>query len=293
MKHLSSLLALWAAIGGLVCSAHADDSKPNIVVVLLDDAGWRDVGFMGNDYIETPVMDRLAAEGMAFTNAYATHPFCAPTRQSMISGQWPARTAWMQRSEVANPDSPRKGREFSPSTAWTWTQRHPEFISLAEALGDAGYATAHIGKWHFGLQADVSPESEGFHKNFGGAVNVGAVKDFFAPFAGLPGKVESTPGEYLTDRLTDEAIQFIREHRASPFFVQLWHYAPHTPIQAPEEVVRKYREKRNKLGDHGLNPTYAAMMDRIDQGIGRLLAALEEMGLRENTVILLTSDNGA
>jgi arylsulfatase A-like enzyme len=267
--------------------------KPNFVVILLDDAGWRDTGFSGSDYIETPRLDRLAMQGMRFTTAYATHCFCSPSRESMMSGQWPARTAWLQRSEVSNPDAPRGAPAYSPAGAAAWTQRRPEFTSLAEALKTAGYATAHIGKWHFGIDAhNISPESEGFDVNFGGSNMVGAVINHFAPFEGLPGHVDSEPGEYLTDRLTQETIDFITAHQDAPFYVQLWHYAPHTPIQAPEAVVNKYRQKRIQMGDLSLNPTYAAMIDVIDQGIGRIFQTLENLGIDENTIILFTSDNG-
>ena len=273
----------------------AAESPPNILVILLDDAGWRDVGYAGNSFIETPNIDRLAAEGMQFNLAYSSHPFSAPSRQSMITGQWPARTAWLQRNEAANPDAPRDAKPFIPYGAPPWTKRRPEFTSLAEALKTGGYTTGHIGKWHFGIpkQAGIIPENEGFDFSFGGDNITGAVLNHFAPFEGLPGNVSSTPGEYLTDRLTEETIQFIRQNKDKPFYVQLWHYAPHTPIMAPEEVVEKYRKKRQQMKDDSLNPTYAAMIDVVDQGVGRIRAELEKLGLDDRTVIIFTSDNGA
>lgn len=278
---------------GFTFSAGGRSEKPSFVVILLDDAGWLDTGFSGSEYIETPNIDRLAAQGMRFPTAYATHSFCSPSRESMITGQWPARTAWRQGSEVADPDAPRGAPAYSPAGTLSWTLRRPEFTSLAEALKGAGYATAHIGKWHFGIDAhNISPESEGFDLNFGGSNMVGAVQNHFAPFEGLPGNVESEPGEYLTDRLTQETIDFIQAHKDEPFYVQLWHYAPHEPIQAPEDVVDKYRQKRIELDDMSLNPTYAAMIDVIDQGVGRIVQTLEDLGIDENTVILFTSDNG-
>jgi len=274
-------------------NAREAGDRPNFLVILLDDAGWRDVGFAGSEFIETPNLDRLAGEGIVFTNAYATHAFCAPSRQSMLSGQWPARTAWMQESELGNKDRRFNAPPFSPVGTAGWTNRRPEFVSIAEALKEAGYATAHIGKWHFGIHGSgIEPETEGFDVNFGGSNMVGAVKSFFAPYPGLPGDVDAPEGEYLTDRLTGETIRFIEAHRDEPWFVQLWHYAPHTPIQAPEPVVEKYRAKRRALGDPDLNPTYAAMIDVVDQGVGRILETLEELGLANDTVILFTSDNG-
>jgi arylsulfatase A-like enzyme len=250
-RSLLCLLFLLLVCGGQVRAvdvstpaAPSKSAKPwNFVVILLDDAGWRDFGFTGNRYIETPNLDRLAERGMSFANAYATHPFCSPTRQSMITGQWPARTAWVQKSEIGDLKAARMAPEFCPAGTFQWTERRPEFVSLPEALRSKGYRTGHIGKWHFGIpNFDISPEREGFEVNFGGASAVGAASNFFAPFEGLPGKVSSEPGEYLTDRLTDETIQFIREHKDEPFYVQLWHYAPHEPLQAPEELVAKYRE---------------------------------------------------
>ncbi|AKJ64726.1 sulfatase [Kiritimatiella glycovorans] len=265
----------------------------NFIVILLDDAGWRDLGFTGNPYIETPHIDRLAEQGMIFTAAHATHPFSAPSRQSMLTGQWPARTAWTRRGELNRPDMPRPNAPYSPTWAPAWTQQRPEFASIAEMLKSKDYATAHIGKWHFGnVGGDVTPESEGFDVNFGGAETTGAIKNYFAPFQGLPGDVDSKPGEYLTRRLTDETLDFIRANRERPFYVQLWHYAPHTPIMAPEKEVQYYREKKERIGDASLNPTYAAMLDVVDQGVGRVLETLEELGIRDRTVILLSSDNG-
>lgn len=295
---MKTRLMMGMLLAGLLWSPRtdADAAKwpPNVLMILLDDAGWRDLGFAGNTFIETPNMDQLAADGMQFAMAYSSHPFCAPSRESLVTGQWPARTAWMQRSELDRPDAPCGSRPFVPAGAHTWTKRRPEFTSLAEALKSAGYATAHIGKWHFGIHGqNISPESEGFDVNFGGDNEVGAVKNFFAPFEGLPGNVASKPGEYLTDRLTDEAIQFIRANKDRPFYVQLWHYAPHDPLMAPETVVSKYRKKRIALGDESLNPTYAAMIDIVDQGVGRIRAELAKLGLDDRTVILLTSDNGA
>ena len=277
-------------LGCLCCECLGEEAPVNFLVILLDDAGWKDVGFSGNTFMETPNLDRLAASGLELTTAYATHAFCAPSRQSMVTGQWPARTAWMQRYEVAEPDAPRRAPPFSAAGAMAWTKRIPEFTSIAQALKTRGYATAHIGKSH--VHFNLTMREMGFDVAFGDAPMVGAVRDYFAPYAGLPGKVAAPAGEYLTDRLTQETIDFIQAHQTEPFYVQLWHYAPHAPIQAPEAVVEKYRRKRERLGDRRLNPTYAAMIDVVDQGVGRIVQTLEKLGLRENTVILFTSDNG-
>lgn len=296
---LSSLVAaLLTAILLPARAAEKTSSRPwNILVVLLDDAGWHDLGFAGNGFVDTPNMDRLAHSGMRFPTAYATHPFCAPSRQSLVTGQWPARTAWKQRTELENPDAPHGAPPYVPKGACTWTKRRPEFTSLAEVLKAKGYATAHIGKWHFeNLGGDgVWPENEGFDFNFGGSPNVGEAKSHFAPYKNVKnqsGEPDAPEGEYLTDRLTDEAIKFIRKHKDDPFYMQLWHYAPHTPIQAPEKLVEKYRRKKAKLSDDQLNPTYAAMIERVDQQLGKILQTLSKFGLDKNTLIILASDNG-
>jgi arylsulfatase A len=296
MKSLTSILA-FALILQVSCFAQEEKPEParpwNFLVILLDDAGWQDLGFSGNDFAETPHLDKLAARSMVFKQGYATHPFCCPTRQSMVSGQWPARTAWQRAEEVSPRAADGGGPPWCPASAFAWTKNTPEFTSLAEALKSKGYRTGHIGKWHFaGKGRDTSPEAEGFDVNFGGHHEVGAVKNFFAPFEGLPGNVESKPGEYLTDRLTDETLAFIRDNKDRPFFVQLWHYAPHDPIQAPEAIVEKYRKKSREMGNDQLNPTYAAMLESIDTGVGRIFSELEKLGIADNTVILLASDNG-
>lgn len=270
------------------------EEKPwNFVMILLDDAGWNDLGFTGNCFVETPHLDQLAKEGVQFIRAYATHPFCAPTRQSIMSGQFPARTAWTKKSELKNFTDQIAGPAYSPAGSHKWSKKDPEVTGLARMLKSKGYATGHVGKWHFSLdECNITPERLGFDMNFGGHPMVGAVKNFFAPFEGLPGNVISTPGEYLTERLTNEAISFIEKNKNNPFYIQLWHYAPHAPIMAPEKVVKKYTKKMNEEGFQNVNPTYAAMIDVVDQGAGRIFAKLKELGLDERTIIILASDNG-
>jgi arylsulfatase A-like enzyme len=269
------------------------DEPWNFIMILLDDAGWRDLGFAGNNFIETPHMDKIASEGVYFTSAYATHHFSAPTRQSIMSGLYPARTAWTKKSELKKYADQITGPSYSPAGSYKWTKTRPEFISLAEHLKHHGYATGHVGKWHFELhECNVTPESLGFDLNFGGHPKVGAVRDFFAPFEGLPGNFESSPGEYLTDRLTNETISFIRSNKNKPFYVQLWHYAPHSPIMAPEYVVNKYRRKKREGNYEKENPAYAAMLDIVDQGIGRIISTLKELNLDDKTIVILASDNG-
>jgi arylsulfatase A-like enzyme len=290
---LAILFWVFLARGEKSHSSERVEKPWNFVVILLDDAGWHDLGFTGNDFIETPHLDQLASEGVQFTHAYATHPFCAPTRQSIMSGQYPVRTAWTKKSELKNDVDQIEGPAYSPAGSHKWTKKDPGITGLAEKLKSKGYATGHIGKFHFSLkEGNFMPEKLGFDYNFGGHPMVGAVKNFFAPFEGLPGNVKSKPGEYLTERLTNETISYIERNQNKPFYVQLWHYAPHAPIMAPADVVEKYTIKMQEKGFQNVNPTYAAMIDVIDQGVGKIIARLRELGLEERTIIIMASDNG-
>lgn len=288
------LLAIHLTIRGEISSCHENEGKPwNFVLILLDDAGWKDLGFTGNNYIETPHLDGIAKRGVQFANAYATHPFSSPTRQSIMTGQFPARTAWVKKSELESEPDQIVAPSYSPAGSHKWTKMEPEFNGLALMLKSKGYATGHIGKWHFGLhESDITPEKLGFDFNFGGHPMVGAVKNHFAPFEGLPGDVTSSPGEYLTDRLTNETISFIEKNKDKPFYVQLWHYAPHEPIMAPKHLVDKYTKKMLQHGYDNVNPTYAAMIDAIDQGVGKILSKLKELNIDDRTIIIIASDNG-
>lgn len=288
------LLACHLTVKAEITGSQKEDDRPwNFIMILLDDAGWKDLGFTGNDFIETPHLDRIAMEGVQFNNAYATHPFSTPTRQSIMTGQYPARTAWVKKNELQNEPDQITGPLYSPAGSHKWTKTEPEVEGLASKLKENGYTTGHIGKWHFGLgELGITPERLGFDFNFGGHQMVGAVKSFFAPFEGLPGNIEGLPGEYLTDRLTAETISFIEENKDTPFYVQLWHYAPHEPIMAPFDIVEKYTKKMEERGFENVNPTYAAMIDVVDQGVGRILYKLEELGIDDRTIIILSSDNG-
>ena len=290
-------LALAAlALAAAPSSGQPAERPPNIIVILLDDAGWRDLGFTGNGFVETPHMDRLAGTGMRFTQGYATHTFCAPTRQSMVTGQYPARTSWARADEVAGREATGVEHPALPAVSEKWTRQELRFQSLAERLREKDYATAHVGKWHFRVPFgnELAPEDVGFDLNFAGDARIGELSDFTYPFERLEHlDIEGEPGDHMTDLCTQRAIRFIRENRERPFFVQLWYYAPHLPLEAPEALVDKYRQKAEALGDDSLNPTYAAMIDYLDQGVGRVVDALEDLGLRDDTVIFIASDNGA
>jgi len=259
-------------------------SKPNIVFILIDDLGWRDVSFMGSHYYETPNIDRLAREGIVFTNAYANAPNCAPTRASLLTGQYTPRHG------IYTVGNPARGkahlRKLIPVP--NKTVLDPDKVTIAEVLKSAGYVTAHVGKWHLGKDPDSGPQAQGFDVNIGGN-QAGHPKSYFSPYHNN-NLSDGPEGEYLTDRLTKEALQFIKQNSDKPFFLYFSHYAVHTPIQAKPELIQKYRKKPPWNGHK--NPTYAAMIESVDESVGQILKILDELNLTEKTIIVFFSDNG-
>jgi arylsulfatase A-like enzyme len=270
------------ALAALLLLGAAAEDKPNIVFILIDDLGVTDLGCAGSPFYETPNIDRLAAGGMTFTNSYAACTVCSPTRASLLTGKYPARlhlTDWipgysMPKAKLKVPD---------------WTQALPlDEVALPRALKGAGYATGIFGKWHLGKEEN-SPEKFGFDVNVGGT-HQGHPPSYFNPYK-IPAISGGEKGEYLTDRLTDDALRFIREHHDKPFFVYFPHYAVHNPVQAKPELVEKYKAKAKPGAPHR-NAGYAAMIESVDQSVGRVVAALEELKLRDKTLVVFTSDNG-
>ena len=268
---------------------------PNFVFALADDLGWADTATYGADLHETPNIDRMAGEGVKFLRAYAASPVCTPTRASIHTGKHPARlhmTIW--REAARKP--PLKNRVVPPVVEENLP--HQE-TTLAEVLRGAGYFTAHIGKWHLG-GAEHYPETHGFDVNIGGTV-WGAPATFFYPYRGsqlyggeyryVPGLHGGKPGEYLTDRLTEEALKAIDAAGQRLFFLNLCYHTVHTPIEGKPELVERYRGKL-KAGLHHKNAAYAAMVHSLDENLGRVLARLDERGLAARTVVIFTSDNG-
>ncbi len=258
--------------------------KPNIVFIYADDLGWRDAGFMGSKFYETPVIDALAASGMVFTNAYANAPNCAPSRAALMTGLYAPRTGiyTVGTSERGN----SKFRKIIPVK--NKTVLDTSFVTLAEVLKNNGYVTASIGKWHLGEGKITGPTGQGFDVNVGGW-HLGHPKSYFSPY-GNPYLPDGPKGEYLTDRLTEEAIKFIKESKGRPFFLYFPHYAVHTPLQAKSSLKGDFK---NKLPDgRQNNPIYAAMVKSLDESVGRIIETLNEVGLMKNTVIIFTSDNG-
>jgi len=245
--------------------------------------GWSDTGYAGSDLYETPHLDRLAQQGLRFSQAYSACTVCSPTRAALLSGKYPARlhlTDWIH----------GHARPFAKLKIPAWTEHLPEEeTTLAAALRPLGYTSASIGKWHLGDEPADMPERRGFDVNIAGT-GQGQPPSYFAPYH-IPTLVEGPAGEYLTDRLTDEACRFVREHRAGPFFLYLPHFAVHTPLQAKSELVEHFRAKL-KPGMKHTNAVYAAMQKSVDDSVGRLLTELESTPAARETLVIFTSDNG-
>jgi len=287
----------WAPAG------EARRSKPNFVIILVDDMGWTDATCYGSRYYETPNIDKLCSRGMKFTDGYAACAVCSPTRAAVMTGRYPARvgiTDWIRArfqggkipADRKNPSGFTGGRNrklLCPRNPY-WLEL--DEVTIAEALKPAGYISCHVGKWHLGPD-DWYPEKQGFDYNFGGC-DYGQPPSYFDPYSnrrlkGIPTLKPRKKGEYLTDREGDEAARFIKQHRDKPFFLYMAHYAVHTPIQGKKDLVAKYR---GKTPTNQKNPKYAAMIESVDDAVGKIMAALDEAGVADNTVVVFTSDNG-
>lgn len=279
----------------VAATSHAA-TRPNIVLFLIDDLGWRDLSCQDSTFYQTPHIDRLASEGARFTNAYAACAVCSPTRAAILTGKYPARlllTDWLPSGRWNPKAKLREGRFVRALPV--------EEFTLAEALREAGYRTASIGKWHLGGGPFSLPQHHGFDVNVAGNAH-GAPGNYFFPYqgnwkiptTGLRAKWNVLPdgeaGEYLTDRLTDEAVEFIQASRDQPFFLYFPHYGVHTPLQAKPEVIARYEQVPDDRRQG--KPVYAAMVESIDHSVGRIVATLEELSLLENTIVIFTSDNG-
>ncbi|MGC8792220.1 MAG: sulfatase [Bryobacteraceae bacterium] len=288
-----SFLARCLAAGG--ARLRAAPGRLNFVFILADDLGWADTTPYGADLHETPSLERLAREGVRFTRAYAASPVCSPTRASIQTGKHPARlgiTIWREAALCG----PEKRGVITPQVKADLP--HPE-VTIAEVLREAGYFTIHIGKWHLG-GPEHYPETQGYDVNIGGSL-WGAPPTYFWPYRGpfgqddelryVPGLDLGSPGEYLTDRLTDEALRMLDAAAGRPFFLNLCYHTVHTPIEGKAELVDRYR-RRLAPGLHHRNAAYAAMVRSLDENVGRVLRYLDERGLTGNTVVIFTSDNG-
>jgi arylsulfatase A len=274
---------------GLTGPSDAAEERPNVIMIVADDLGAQDLGCYGSKFHRTPHLDKLAADGRRFTQAYAGAPVCSPTRAALMTGKHPARlhlTDWLP------------GRQDMPAQKLARPvirQELPlEEETLAEALHSVGYATAHVGKWHLG-GVGFEPTRQGFDINIAGDVT-GTPLSYFSPFGRdgrtMPGLGDAPSGQYLTDRLTTEAERFIEDNRARPFFLYMPHYAVHIPMKAKAELVAKYAKWDGVPHGRQENPVYAAMLESLDESVGRIVSKVEELGLSRKTLILFTSDNG-
>lgn len=279
-----AVLSLLAAVLFLTGIAPVIGAPPkmNFVVILADDLGWKDLASYGSDFFETPNLDKLARDGVKFTQAYSACTVCSPTRAALLTGKYPARvrvTDWIPGLPPENP------KLIVPE--FTKYLPHEE-VTLAEALKSAGYATASIGKWHLGGE-EYYPEKHGFDVNIAGTHSPGP-PSYHAPYR-IPTLPEGPDGEYVTDRLAIETARWIEANKDKPFFLYLPHFAVHTPIQAKKEVIEKYRA-RKRPGQLQTNEVYAAMVESLDDAVGSLRRKLDELNLSERTVIIFASDNG-
>ena len=279
----------------------APAKRPNFVFVVMDDMGWVDLGCYGSKFHDTPNLDRLAGQGVRFTQAYASCPVCSPTRASLITGQYPARvgiTDWIPgTASDGRPLRTPANRDALPASLTT----------LAESLRGAGYATGFVGKWHLGGEGSL-PQDHGFESNVGGD-HRGQPKSYFSPYKN-PRIKDGPEGEYLTDRLTDESLAFLDKAKQhdKPFLLCLWHYAVHTPLAAKQAVIERYTAKAkdrpgglepvfrpegpNAVRQNQNNPLYAGVVDAVDESMGRIMQKLRELQLDDNTVVIFTSDHG-
>lgn len=279
-----------------------ENVKPNIVLLLVDDLGWKDVGFMGSKFYETPNIDNLASQGMIFTSAYAACAVCSPTRASIQTGRYPARigvTDWIRarfqvKDDELTPSPPyeENGNRLlrTPSNPY-WMES--DEVTIAELLKKSGYFTCHIGKWHLGPD-HYYPEKQGYDINIAGC-DMGQPVNYFDPYANEKGVHFPTlkprkKGEYLEDRLADELVNVIMDHKNQPFFINMCYYAVHTPLMGKPEIIDKY-EAKSKMDDQ-TNAVYASMIESVDDAVGKLIQTLEKENLIDNTLLIFFSDNG-
>ncbi|MDG1356737.1 MAG: sulfatase [Akkermansiaceae bacterium] len=294
------------------------EQRPNIILFLIDDLSWADLGLTGSKFYETPHLDKLAREGVFFTDAYAANPVCSPTRASILTGKYPSRIGLTNHSGSRG----AMGERHKLTPPEVVGNMPAEDITLAEALKSGGYHTAHIGKWH--LQAhhmkgrEHYPEANGFDLNIAGH-KMGQPGDYYFPYkskqhpsTNVPDMEDGIEGDYLTDALTDKAIQYIEdqgEKGQRPFFLNFWYYTVHTPIIPDKSKLKKYTQKAKAMGLLGKNmngirehqsvsrgvqssAAYACMVESMDQNIGRIIATLKKRGMFEDTIIVFLSDNG-
>lgn len=286
----------------ILLSAAEAAARTNVVLIVVDDLGWKDLGVYGSRFYETPNIDEFASNATRFTDAYASASICSPTRAALHTGRHPARvgiTDWITGYDYKK-DSPKLE---TPEDLHALPDAE---VILAEQLAEAGYQTFFAGKWHLGKEGSL-PEDHGFEINIGGIGLGYPPGGYYTPYEN-PRLSDGPEGEYLTDRLTNESIDFLETRdKERPFLLHLSYYSVHTPIEACERYLDYYTRKAKKEGLEDTttlvegeaisrveqnNPAYATMVAAVDENVGRLLEALEERNLRDDTVVILTSDNG-
>lgn len=278
-------------------------ARPNVIFILADDLGGRDPACFGSTYHETPNIDKLATRGVKFTQAYAASPLCSPTRSSILAGVYPARSGIttpscheirvnLEKKLVAHP-----APQMRATNADSLTRLKSEYFTLAEALHEAGYATAHFGKWHLGHNLSPSdhyePKDQGFDSDFPHTPSApGPGGGYLAPWKFIKDpNITGKPGDHIEDRMSEEAAKFILSHKDKPFYLNYWAYSVHSPWNARRDYIDYFQKKVDpKNLQH--NPLYAAMVRSLDDGVGRLLKAVDEAGIADNTIIIFFSDNG-
>lgn len=305
---ITLMLAAWTATAQANEEPSRTDGKPNVVIIFVDDLGWTDLGCYGSSFYETPNIDALAGQGAMFTKAYSSCSVCSPTRASLMTGKYPQRVGF---TDFLRPDKPRGENSAE-------THIPVGDTTIGEAFQQAGYRTGYIGKWHVGSEEIGMPKQQGFDWQMATARH-GLPGSFFHPYKSkrlpstdVPDLEDGKQGDYLTDVLTDKGIGFIKDtvkEGKKPFFFIFGHYAVHTPIQAPKKLVEKYEAKKKRMyGTTPLkmiperfnrtvptrqqNPTYAAMIENLDTNVGKVINALDKLGLTKDTIIVFTSDNG-
>lgn len=268
--------------------ARADEARPNIVFIMADDLGWKDAGFMGGEFFETPNIDRLASQGMTFNAAYSGGPNCAPTRACIMSGTYTPRhqiytpggksKGDRRYMRLLVPARDRKDKQLASQADALFpimNSLNPDFVCIPEVLGAAGYRTARLGKWHLGT------DTQGF--------DLSSSDGKGGPGGSFYGDVD------VAEQITNRAVKFIEDNRNDPFFIYLCHWDVHVPHRARKAVINRYREKLNGLPEDqrkNFSPVYAAMIEAVDKSVGRVAAKIDELGIGENTLIVFTSDNG-
>jgi len=268
----------------------------NIVFILADDLGWSDTTLYGTTkFYETPNIERLSKRGMTFTNAYAASPLCSPTRSAILTGLNPARTGLtapnchLPAVKLKATRAPSGAANQKAASVSSVTRLDPKYYTVSEALQDAGYATGHFGKWHLGGEP-FSPLENGFDVDIPHWPGPGPAGSFVAPWK-YPDFDPNTPDEHIEDRMASEAVEFMERNKDQPFFLNYWMFSVHAPFDAKKDLIEKYRSKIDAVSEQK-SPTYAAMVESMDDAVGTLLDAIDRLGIADNTIIVFASDNG-